>query len=103
MSIKQPIAHFIIQNILADLRCSAVPYVMLNSQPKWLAILVKGAKLYGVYCKAWKQLFRCLYDNGSWSAKAEMGDIPFEGGGGAQKADIRYVLPCKTQKGVLSN
>ena len=52
-----------------------------------------------IYCRAWKKLFRCLYDHDPRPPEAKMGNLSHKSGGRTEKADFRSLPTNKTQKG----
>ena len=60
---------------------------------------IRGINDNGIYCRAWKKLFRCLYDHDPRPPEAKMGNLSHKSGGRTEKADFRSLLTNKMQKG----
>ena len=60
---------------------------------------IRGINDNGIYCRAWKKLFRCLYDHDPRPPEAKMGNLSHKSGGRTEKADFRSLPTNKMQKG----
>ena len=60
---------------------------------------IRGINDNGIYCRAWKKLFRCLYDYNPRPPETKVGNLSHKSGGRTKKADFRFLSTNKTQKG----
>ena len=59
---------------------------------------IRGINDNGIYCRAWKKLFCCLYDHDPRPPEAKVGNLSHKSGGRTKKADFKSLPTNKTQK-----